>query len=717
MTGKFGVTYTLAMLVVIGLLGAAATTATEVRFFRQQSTSDFVEGDFEGIALDADGALRLAPHFERLAQLEEPFVFAAQARGDDWLLGTGNSGRVVAVSLDGAVETLWTAPEPEVFALWVDPDGTTFVGSSPDGKVYRLDSDGGTEFFDPEETYIWDIARAPWGDLLVATGDAGRLYALAQDGSSRLLFESLEPHLRTLYPFDNTVLIGTAGDGLILSIDASGRVRTLFDSDQDEVTAFADDGTGHWYATAVAAEASLTQQASPSSSETKSDDSAKSGVKIEVSAAPSAGASQSRSSVVRGGAGEVGEVASLKKETAYALAWVDDTLWLGTGVEGNVYSLTGGRLALEASVDDRQVIGVFPGQRPALVTTNGAAVHRAATSTTRQGVYVSTALDTGAASRFGSLRWRGSALTTGVIRFSVRSGSSSEPDATWTDWSVPAQGDALDLTSVPVGRFLQWRAEVSPEAGQDARIRSVEISYRQQNSAPTIARFEAMDPGQVLVPTGFSPDDQIYEPAHPNREGIFTPLRPSSNGNGGRLKTLWRQGFLTLRWQAEDPNEDELDYELGFCREAEADEFLVIAEQIDETYYSFDATVLPDGVYKFRLRASDRPDNSAESTRFSEQVSEPVVVDHTPPRVLSVSATGSQGATTVEVHDGLNPIRSAEVSIDGGEWSAASTVDGLLDGRRETLELVLPPAPRLVLLRLTDAAFNAATYDVLKERR
>ena len=226
-----------------------------------------------------------------------------------------------------------------------------------------------------------------------------------------------------------------------------------------------------------------------------------------------------------------------------------------------------------------------------------------------------------------------------------------------------------------------------------------------------------MDPGQVLVPAGFSPDDQIYEPAHPNREGIFTALTPASTSNGGRLKTLWRSGFLTLRWKAEDVNEDELEYELAFQRQGEGAEFLVMTDEIEEDYFSFDATVLPDGVYRFRLRASDRPDNTTETTRWADEVSETVVVDHTAPRIVSVSGTDRQGVTTVEVSDALNPLRSAEVSVDGGDWAPAMTADALLDSQRESLRLEVAPTSRLVLLRLTDAAFNAATYDVLKEQR
>jgi hypothetical protein len=692
-------------------LAAGSTGATEVRFFRQQSTADFIDGEFDGVALDAEGALRPALHFERLAELAEPFIFSARARADGWVLGTGSAGRVLGVTAEGAVASLWAAPEPEIFALWVDPDGTTYVGSSPKGKVYVLGPEGGEEVFDPEESYIWALARAPWGDLLVATGDGARLYGLAPDGSSRLIFESSEAHLRSLHPLADSVLIGTAGEGLILSVDASGQVRTLYDADQAEITAFIDDGEGGWYAAAVEGEASLTKRAAESASESKASGD-ESQVSVEVEASAGKVTTDDRSAIIHGDGGAVRVVTTLDEETVYSLAWVDGRLWVGTGVEGNVYSLSEQRLTLETSLDDRQVVGLFADARPVLVTTNGAAVHRAAAAPTGAGTYVSKVLDAGAAARFGTLTWRGEATRRGAIEFSVRSGSSSKPDATWSPWSEPAAADALDIAAAPPGRFLQWRVELSPPAGPAARISSVIVSYRQLNTTPTIKAFTALEPGQVLVPSSFNPGDQIYEPAHPDRSGIFTTLEPSAAANGGRLKTLWRHGYLTLKWEAVDANEDELGYSLGFRAEGGSEDFIAMAESVEEDYYSFDATVLPDGVYRFRLEASDRSENSPDEALAATRISEPIVVDHSPPVVLA--RTSQTTSIRVTIADDLSPIRSAEISVDGSAWEEAVTEDGLLDGQQESLLVDQPPTARLLLLRLTDAAFNVATYNLLE---
>jgi hypothetical protein len=65
----------------------------------------------------------------------------------------------------------------------------------------------------------------------------------------------------------------------------------------------------------------------------------------------------------------------------------------------------------------------------------------------------------------------------------------------------------------------------------------------------------------------------------------------------------------------------------------------------------------------------------------------------------------------------MNPLRRAEVSVDAQEWQALEPRDGMLDGVRERLQIEAPGGARLVLLRLTDAAFNVVTFDLLRETR
>jgi hypothetical protein len=239
-------------------------------------------------------------------------------------------------------------------------------------------------------------------------------------------------------------------------------------------------------------------------------------------------------------------------------------------------------------------------------------------------------------------------------------------------------------------------------------VHAVEISYLQSNQPPQIDELTVLDPGQILVPSTFNPQNQVYEPAYPNREGIFTTLKDTKDTRG--LKPLWKRGFRTLRWTAHDPNDDELTYAVDVRREDDPDGWLRMEDELEEDRFAFDATVLPDGLYRFRVTVSDARDNDGGDAATASRISESVVIDHNPPAVSKVERDGTR--LRVEIEDSWNIVREAVWSADASPWENADATDGLLDSRRETLVLEPPKGAKLLLLRLTDAAYNVMTYDL-----
>ena len=248
----------LGVLVAVSLLAPVTALAAGVKFLRMQSRKDFMAGTLAGVSVDSLGTLELADRAARVADLEEPFLFSAAAHPLGWVVGTGNSGRVLLIDREGATTTLFEAPEPEVFAVWADDDGTVYAGTSPNGKVYRLHEGLSEVFFDPGQTYIWDLVRNAAGSLLVATGTEGKLFGVDSQGHGEVLYDTEDTHVRTLEPLaGGEVLVGTAGRGLILEVGPDGAARTLHDAVEPEVVAFARNPDGSWYAAVLASEASL----------------------------------------------------------------------------------------------------------------------------------------------------------------------------------------------------------------------------------------------------------------------------------------------------------------------------------------------------------------------------------------------------------------------------------------------------------------------------
>ena len=750
----------LAVALGVALAWAIPAGASPVRIHQVNSQAGFAAGTLEGVRIDARGVLSLAADVDTVAQVPEPFAFAVAALPDGWAVGTGGEGRVLKVGRDGAVSVLFDAPESNVFALHADADGTLFVGTSPAGKVYRLQTGkakagsgafDAAPFFDPHETYIWALARDANGSLWVATGSEGHLYRVDAAGKGELVYDGEDPHLRSLLAQrDGGLLIGTAGQGLIVRRSPDGALRTLYDSALSEVVALAMAPGGTLFAAVLASEASLVDLAAPRPSpeaaagaEAAAEPTATVTVSAEGEAEPAtgsrpAGARGPRSELVAiSAAGLVEPIWSSQEETVFALAWAGRRLFVGTGGEGRLYSVQGVErddgaerapippltVTIDHDFDQKQVVGVASGGEPAdlpvVLTTNAAALYRLSERAAASGTYTSAALDSGQLARYGVFRWSGETPGGTRVNLKFRTGSSATPDASWSPWiaagAAVAAGNGweLPIPAIGNGRYLQWQAELTGVGGRSPRLTLAEASYRQVNQRPRIERFGAMDPGQILVPANFNPSDQAYEPAAPNRDGIFTTLQPAGSGGDTRTKQLWKLGQRTLRWRGSDPNGDELRFRIEVRAEAAA-AWLPVTDDVDDDHFGFDATVLPDGRYRFRLTASDSEGNAADEALTAEQESEPVVIDHSPPERRR--AERLDGGWRVEASDGLNPLREAMVSVDAGEWRAVAAADGLLDGQRETLVLgEIPASARLVLLRLGDAALNYETFDLSAE--
>ncbi len=733
------------LLVLWSVLAAGAAGAAEVKIFRADSREAMLAGSVEGLNVDPLGGVELARKLERLSAIDEPFVFSAAALAGGWVVGTGNAGKVLKVDRRGEVSELAALPEPEVFAVHAGDDGEVHAASSPHGKVYRLAAAGAEVVYEPQDAYVWDLARDRRGRLLVATGLAGRLYRIAADGEAETLYESVDSHVRTIAASaDGTILLGTAGNGLVVRLSPDGEAVTLHDAAHPEIVDLALAPSGQVYAALVASEASfvdLSATGAKKSGEGQAEGQENGdggGVTVVVQGPQTVGSRASTFSGPRSLVleispdGQTREVARFDSETVHSLLWHGGELWLGTGQEGKLYRYARERLIQEATLEDRQIVSLVAGAAgAAAITANASALYRLHAEAETEGTLTSSVLDAAQVARFGSFMWRGTQPPGAGVEVAFRSGMSATPDATWTSWSGAAAvrcagcdaaggngsgaGDRdVALADVAHGRYVQWRAKLARRPkGEGPRLEGAELAYLQENLKPEIDKLLALDPGEILVPSSFNPQSQTFEPWSPNRDGIFTTLRVEQPQDDSRFKKLWKKGYRTLQWSAKDPNSDPLTYRLDFRRDAAPDGWLPMAEAIEESHYSFDATALPDGVYRFRLTASDGQDRAGAEAASDEKLSQPVVIDNAPPVLESVRRAGASLA--VELSDALSPIRDVALSIDAGEWRPALAADGLLDGRRETLRLEIPAGARLVLLRVSDAAHNVIAFDLLAE--
>jgi hypothetical protein len=168
---------------------------------------------------------------------------------------------------------------------------------------------------------------------------------------------------------------------------------------------------------------------------------------------------------------------------------------------------------------------------------------------------------------------------------------------------------------------------------------------------------------------------------------------------------------VTLTWQADDPNGDQLTYAL-YVKAADEQQWHLIKSKLLQNTFTLEADSLADGRYLARLVASDSESNPPGMSRETELVSAPFWIDNTPPMVTLLNQkVGSDGS---EIHfqaeDNTSPLRTAEFATDGGDWKNIYSDDGIVDSRRESFTVKLghlAPGEHIVTLRAYDTAGNA----------
>ena len=154
---------------------------------------------------------------------------------------------------------------------------------------------------------------------------------------------------------------------------------------------------------------------------------------------------------------------------------------------------------------------------------------------------------------------------------------------------------------------------------------------------------------------------------------------------------------------------------LSFRGEGETN-WKTIRDDLSTARLSIESDTLADGHYEFRVRVDDGEANSPERALEAERISRPVLVDQTPPLVRKLP-DGPGGELRFEVEDEVSEIRSAEFSVDAGDWDPVLSDDGILDSRKEEFTLSLgdlEPGEHLVVLRVRDRVGNAALAKSLR---
>jgi hypothetical protein len=716
-----------AVILILFLSAAAAGFAEGTRTWEQSNYQDFLKGTAHGVAISSDGFLQLAPAFKLVATTPSSAIWATAigAQGEIYA-ATGAPARVYRIVPGGKPVAVFQPQELQVQALVVAEDGMIYAATNPDGKVYKIEPGAATEpvidgrdarhpkstksgdaakpdehvksdtskpasdwkssvFFDPGTKYIWSLALDDSGNLYVATGDHGQIFRVAPNGEHSLFFKSDEPHIRVLaFDAQGNVIAGSDGSGLIYRINPKGDGFVLYSAPKREITSLAIDKVGNIYAAAAgekrggSAAATLTV-AIPAAPPKASDSSTPSaGPPSTAPPAESAVTLNSSNAAIPGGSG-IYKIApdgspsllwNSRDDLVYAMAFDSQGhLLAGTGNRGNIFEVSGREDYTElvkAEASQITTLAKAPNGGLYASTSNLGKIFLLSSAPDAEGSYESDVFDTQVFSKWGRAQFRGA----GNVELFARSGNVDNPDRNWSTWTrVDLQKNA-EIT-VPPARFVQWKAILHP-GDKAPRVDNVTVNYLQKNVAPEFDDV-TVTPGvryqPMPRPAGLQPS-QRFDP-QPN------PIHDSDS--------------VGVKWTARDQNDDQMVYSVYYRGEGQT-RWLLLKDSLSEKFYSFDASLLPDGGYEIKVLASDSPSHSPREALSSERESDRFEVDTTPPQIqdLKASVQGEKVHVTFRASDSFSTIKRAEYSLDAGDWHFVEPVGQLSDAKSESYDFALP---------------------------
>ena len=656
---------------------------------------------------------------------------------------------------DNIIEKEQLLSNEHIFAMATDISGRLLVGISGDKcRLCRFEADKMEVIFEPNDIkYIFAIIVDEGGNIYLGTGPEGRIYKLDPLGrKTELVYESRDKNILSLaIGPDGFIYAGSDSRGLIYKIDPLNKEATvLFDSEQPEIAALlfpaqtstnnrnsedASDAIGSLYAAATSAKIVRTQtqfassipagppagrpetdddkqpdededeeeQEEEENTDTNLDDDER---KLEIAntkqpapaktgepTPPIRRSTRPKSASYIYKISPDGFVSDIFNETAvfFSLAQHDNKLLVGTGNKAQLYSINPASEQQAVIYEDEQSVQITAiavvGDDVFLGTANPAKLIKLDSGFASEGTYISDLIDADQPAQWGKLQLEADIPAGCRVLVASRSGNVEDVnDPTFSQWTEPVEVTEPVQLQCPLGRFCQYKLILQSENGDKSPlIREIAVASTVPNLAPKV--------NSVTIT---------------------------------RNQTVKKEGTFKISYRTTDENDDKLIYKIDF-RKVGRTNWIELEDNLEAAVFEWDGKTVEDGRYEIRVTAGDERSNTTSTKLSDSRISEPIVIDNTGPVAAEMKITSTMQNERrymifeTEIMDQLSAIDKLEYTIDSNaDWIGTVPDDLVYDTTKEHFTLKidaekdLPKGDHILTIRVSDAVGNTTykTYEI-----
>ena len=611
-----------------------------------------------------------------------------------------------------------------IFAMATDLAGRLLAGISGDKcKLLRFEADRIETIFEPNDAkYIFAIATDDTGNIYLGTGPEGKVYRFDPFAppSTGLVYDSLDKNILSLaIGEDGFVYAGSDDRGLIYRINPQTKTATvLYDSDQPEITALLLSGGDELWAAATSAKIAQAEtkfaasayggppagRPEVQSEKGKNASEGEGGRKLKIAntkeetgGKPAEIKPPARKPTKPGEASHIykitkdGYVTYVFSEAAvfFCLAAQEGNLLVGTGNNAQLFTVDPTSEQEAIIYEDEQASQItavaVSGEEVYLGTANPAKLIKLDKSFASEGTYTSDLIDAGQPAKWGKLQIEADIPQGCKIMAASRSGNVKDVnDPTFSDWTEPAEITGPIQLGCPLGRFCQYKLIFqSADGATSPLVREIAVANTVPNLAPKVELVSV-----------------------------------------GRIEAAGKTGMFKITYKAEDNNGDKLIYKIDFRKVGWINvDWIELQDELEADTFEWDGKTVEDGRYEVRVTASDERSNTTTTKLTGSRISDPVVVDNTGPVIKDAhieSRNNKPVKITFRAIDELSAIGKVHYTVDSNtEWISAVPDDFVYDTTDESFTIViedLKAGEHIIAVRVSDDVGNT-TYKTFQVGR